>query len=415
MGIYNFIYKADLPFKIEYYKNSLMAIEPSDIAGFLRDGDMIISIEDNEVKSKEEIEILLDGKAPGEDVFISVLRSGNILTEKINLTNFYSTFYIIVATVVGLVFFLVAIFVFLKCDNFKLGKTFHWSFIFTSMIILMTWGNYTTIPYGVGTVTRTGFHIGYLFAPLYFLKFSIIFPSRIKLKTKNTLSALSFIALILLAALTFSFYWYILVPELNVMRIYILIFDISSGFIVLLTIAAIAIFIHTYTTTEHESDRKKLRWIILGFLVGPLSYMFFWVIPSRIWNRPVLPEEIVLLLVAFVPITFGIAIIKYRLMNIDLIFNRSIVYSTVISFLVLVYISIVTSFANLINNSDSELSPIIAAVLIAIIFQPLRSRVQKIVDRKFFRISYDYRKALNKLKAHVKYSMKVNYLKLLLS
>lgn len=401
-GIYGIANKADLPFKIKTENDEIVAYNAADERNIIKTGSVIYSIEQYEVKSKEEVEILLDAKVPGGKLDVSFLVDGKLLTKKTELVNYYSLLYILIAVIVGSAFFLVAIFVLLKCENYNLGKTLHWSFVFTSMIILMTWGNFSSLPLGLGKITRAGFHLGYLFAPLYFLKFSIIFPAHIKFNVKKAVPFLAVTALVLFVLVNTAFFRYTESIQINSLRSYILIFDICSIFIVLLTLAAIFIFIHTYITTGVETDRKKLRWIILGFLIGPLTYMLFWVVPSRLWNSPLLPEEIVLLLVAFVPITFGIAIIKYRLMNIDLIFRRSLVYTTVISFLLLIYIGIVSLAAKLINNPDSEISSIIGAILIAIIFQPAKSKVQKFVDKKFFRISYDYRSALNKFISNTK-------------
>ena len=398
-GIYNFFYKPDLPFEIN---TQLVITNIEDTRSSLRIGDQLLTIENHQLKTKEEIEIFLDGRVIGEDIKLSILRSGKIVIGQITLSRFYTTIYGLIATFVGILFFIVAIIVFLKCDKTDIAVVFHWSFIFTGMIILMTWGNYTLLPFNLGLVTRTGFHIGYLFAPVFFLRFSILFPSNLNMKTKAVFKSLYIVGALLALALSLVFIVYSKNETLELMRVYILLFDISSVFIVLLVLSAISVFIHTYTTTTIETDRKKLRWIILGFIMGPLGYLVFWVIPSRIWNRPLLPEAIVLLLVAFVPITFGIAIIKYRLMNVDLIFKRSIVYATVISFLLIIYVAIISIAAKLINNQNSELSSIIAAISIALLFQPAKARVQKLVDKKFFRVEYDYRLALNLFNKKIK-------------
>jgi signal transduction histidine kinase len=396
LGVYNIINKSALPIGVLSEKNELYIYSIGENSEIFRKGDLIFNVSGLEVRSKEELEILLDGSSPGDRLSVSVLRDGEVFTAKPKLVSFYSSIYIIIAGLVGISFFLVAIIVLLKCENNEVGKTFHWAFVFTGMIILMTWGNYSILPLGLGKITRIGFHAGYLFAPLYFLRFSTLFPSKKKILSKNTDAIIRTIAQLLFIALSVSFYWYSIAKELSVMRAYIMIFDISSIFIVLLIISAILIFIHSYRISGDEADRRKLRWIILGFLIGPLGYLIFWVIPSRIWGNAFLPEEVILILVAFVPITFGTAIIKYRLMNIDLIFKRSIVYSVVLTMLLVIYIGIISIATYLANNPGSEISSLIAAICIALLFQPAKTKVQKLVDKKFFRIAYDYRIALNR-------------------
>lgn len=393
MGVYNIINKAKLPLNITNHNSSLVINESSE-STFKKD-DVIIKIANLNLKSIEEVEVFLDGKLPGEEMAVLILKKNQPITQQITLTNFYTVPYVIIAVFVGLLFFIVAIIVVFKCDNVELATTHHWAFIFTAIIIMMTWGNYSKLPYNLGALTRLGFHVGYLFAPVFFLKFSIVFPTKLNIKKKNIFLLLNITSIILCVIITTVFFLYIKKGSVNYLRTYIVLFDICSTYIVLIILTAILIFAHTYTTTSTETDRKKLRWIILGFILGPLGYLALWVVPSRIWNQPFVPEFVVLLLVAFVPITFGIAIIKYRLLNIDIIFKRGLVYSFVISMLVIVYIVFITALASLFNNPNSEILSIVGAISIALLFQPAKVRVQKLVNKKFFRIEYDYRLALN--------------------
>ncbi len=394
-GIYNIINKADIPFKVAALDSNLEITNIRDSLSVLKNGDIIISLENQELITREEIEIFLDGKSPKDKLNITILRNDQLLKLKFDLIYYYSTLYNYIAILVGLLFFFVALIILIKCDIVELAQAAHWSFIFTAMIIMMTWGNYSLLPSPLAIATRIGFHLGYLFTPVFFLQFAIIFPSHLNIKTKYIFKTLCIISTLLFLALSFVFYYYVNNLNLDLMRIYITLFDISSIYIGLVNLSAIFVFVHTYSTTSIETNRKKLRWILLGFILGPLCYLILWVIPSRIWNQPFVPEAVVLLLAAFIPITFGIAIVKHRLMNIDVIFKRGIVYTVVITILLFIYVLMLSVAAKLLNNPDSEVSSIIAAISIALLFQPAKVRVQKFVDRKFFRIEYDYRLALN--------------------
>jgi len=402
LGVYNIINKSALPFPVISQNSNLVINNIEDNLSAFRKGDIIVSFENLDLKTIEEIEIFLDDKKPFDELQMTILRDDQLLNLKFELINYYSTLYNSIASIVGLMFFIVALIVLIKCDNEKLAQALHWSFVFTAMIIMMTWGNYSLLPYHFGIVTRIGFHIGYIFAPVFFLQFSILFPSHLNIKTKNIFNALYILAAILTFTLSAVFYLIAMKMDLLWIRTYIVVFDISSAFIVLIILSAIFVFIHTYSTTSIESDRKKLRWILLGFILGPLSYLTLWVIPYRIWNQPFIPEAVVLLLVAFVPITFGIAITKYRLLNVDIILKRGIVYFVVITILLIIYVLMISAAAKLLNNPDSEVSSIIAAISIALLFQPAKVRIQKYVDKKFFRVEYNYRLALNSFLNEIK-------------
>ncbi len=402
LGIYNVFHKSALPFNIETQNSNLVITGIESRQSTFKIGDKLISIDTLKLESKEEIEMYLDGKIPGESVVVGAQRDELLLSETVVLKSFYSIAYLVIASLVGILFFIVSIIVLIKCERVNLRNSFHWAFVFTGMIILMTWGNYSLLPFNLGVVTRVGFHIGYLFAPVFFLKFSYIFPSNIDFTQSRIIGVLRLVAIGLVIALSLIFYLFISSNDLELMRVYISIFDISSLFIGLVILTAISVFVHTYITTKDETDRKKIRWVMIGFILGPLSYLILWVVPFRIWNQPFIPEEAVLLLIAFVPITFGISIVKYRLMNVDIIFNRGIVYATVITVLLLVYMIILSLLTALLNVTNSQTISIIAAISIALLFQPAKMWIQKFVDRKFFRIMYDYRLALKLLNREIK-------------
>ncbi len=401
LGVYNIIQKSDIPFTVGTQNSKLVIIGTENHQTQFMIGDKLISIDNIKLDSKEEIEMFLDGRNPGEPIKVVVFRDNLFLNKTVELRSFYSIPYLVIASLVGILFFIVAIIVLVKCERENLRNSFHWAFVFTGMIILMTWGNYSILPLKLGVITRIGFHVGYLFAPVFFLKFAFIFPCSIDFKQSRIIRVLSLAAILLVFALSLSFYFFVNSNNLEMMRIYISIFDISSLFIVLVTISAISVFVYTYITTANETDRKKIRWIIIGFILGPFSYLILWVIPFRIWNQSIIPEEVVLLLISFVPITFGISIIKYRLMDVDIIFRRGIVYTTVITVLLIVYMMILSILTTLLNVSNSQTISIIAAISIALLFQPAKTWIQKIVDRKFFRIKYDYRLAIKVLNREI--------------
>ena len=395
LGVNNISNKAGLPFKLQHENSKLKIIAAETLHYSLKDGDVITSLDNVKIETIEEAEILLDGKNIGESISLGIQSTKQRSVVEVRTIKYYSTFYLLVATIVGLMFILVAILVFLKCDIKETALILHWALMFTAMIILMTWGNYSKPTYFLGFVTRVGFHMGYIFAPVFFLFFIAIFPKRIAFNIKRLSQLIVMISISLFIALNYTFFLYLKNKDLVQMRIYVNLFDISSIFIILIALSAIILFLHTYITSNAEIERKKIRWILLGFILGPINYVLFWVIPSRLWNNPVIPEPLVLLLVSFVPITFGIAIIKYRILDIDIIFKRGLVYSVVISFLLIIYLGIIALLAKLLNNPESEVSSIIAAISIALLFQPAKARVQKIVNKKFFRVEYDYRIALN--------------------
>ncbi|MBK8945997.1 MAG: hypothetical protein IPM32_12105 [Ignavibacteriae bacterium] len=402
IGIYNFAVKAELPFQISFSENQLVITNTNSENLKHLSNEVLKSINSIEFNSREEIEVYLDSKKIGDNIEIEILK--NNFTQKLNISliPFYSALYIIIAILVGITFFVTGFIVLIKSKNKEVGVVFHWCMVTTASIILMTWGNFTKINLVLGILTRSGFHFGYALVPTFFLHFSFLFPIESKINFRKFLPYLylfSSLFAILLSIIFIKFANYVTIENI---RLYINFFDISSVYVVIIILTAIFIQFKNYFSTNILEIRKKLRWILLGYILGPFSYLFFWVIPQRFTSYGLIPEEIVLLLVAAVPITFAIAIIKYQVMDIEIIIRRTLVYPIAISILVIAYFGFFSILVNTFNLPNPKISSIIAAIFIALIFHPLKEFVKKFVNKKIFKVEYDYRKAINNFLDEIK-------------
>lgn len=239
------------------------------------------------------------------------------------------------------------------------------------------------------------FHMAYALVPVLFLHFTLVFPS--DRLNKSVITFFYTLAAIISLFLDVVFVLALSKNKPEYYSLYIDLFNLYRIFVVVSVLAALSIFIYAYKKTTGFSEKKKLKWILFGLVIDPCSFIFLWVIPQSITTYGLVPEELVISLMTSVPVAFGIAIVRYHLLNIDLILRRRIVYSFVIIMLLAIYVIIIIGISSLLNLTNSLFISTIAAVLIALISQPIKIKAQNIVDKKFYHINYNFRLALEEL------------------
>jgi hypothetical protein len=141
-------------------------------------------------------------------------------------------------------------------------------------------------------------------------------------------------------------------------------------------------------------ERQQIKWLAYGgaVMVGILGAGGL----ITLWS---VPASIVVMSVSLLglPVFTGIAIVRYRLYDIDLLINRTLVYGALTAMLVLVYLGGVVLLQYLFRTlagEESQLAIVASTLAIAALFEPLRRRVQVFIDRRFYRRKYDARKTL---------------------
>jgi hypothetical protein len=105
------------------------------------------------------------------------------------------------------------------------------------------------------------------------------------------------------------------------------------------------------------------------------------------------------------PIAMGVAILRYRLYQIDLIINRTLVYAPLTALLVVLYFVVIVLLQSLfvvLIGEQSALAVVASTLVIAALFNPFRRRIQSVVDRRFYRRKYDATKTLQGLSAKLR-------------
>jgi hypothetical protein len=192
---------------------------------------------------------------------------------------------------------------------------------------------------------------------------------------------------------------------------------VGFGLVAVFGLLTVISVVHTLITERGDAvARAQIMWVGLGVaLVAGFQFLenvfgFF------IGNAGATPWW-VNLISAFVylalPITVAIAILRYRLFDIDVIIRRTLVYGALTVTLAAVYFGLVTLLQALftaISNQNSTISIVISTLLIAALFTPLRSRIQRDIDRRFYRKKYDAQKTLEAFSAQIREDVQLDQL-----
>jgi PAS domain S-box-containing protein len=173
---------------------------------------------------------------------------------------------------------------------------------------------------------------------------------------------------------------------------------IETGYEAIFYVLAALLFVRSYNLANTPLLRQQLKWLYRGTLlaVGPFTlHAVFFLFDQRI---PSVLANLAGLSMVFLPLTFSWAIIRYRLMDTDLIFKRGVAYTLATALLLGGYFGIIALISVWVHNAMPEAVRewgLVAAILVtAAVFDPLKRRIQGWVDRAFDRQRYDYRKAL---------------------
>ena len=175
--------------------------------------------------------------------------------------------------------------------------------------------------------------------------------------------------------------------------------QIGTAYDAVFYVLAALLFLRSYSQADTPLLRQQLKWVTRGTLLAVLPFTLFYAVPFLLdLNPPHLLTNLAGLSAVFLPLTFSWAIVRYRLMDTDLIFKRGVAYTLASALIVGGYFGVIALITVGVRarlpEAVREWGLVIAFLVTAAIFEPLKRRIQGWVDRAFDRHRYDYRKAL---------------------
>ena len=179
--------------------------------------------------------------------------------------------------------------------------------------------------------------------------------------------------------------------------------------------------IYRYRRVSTPVQRQQTKWIILGVAtaivvaIGIIAIFHF--IPTNVtFNLSGLIVTNIIWPAAFllIPLSIGFSILRYRLYDIDVLINRTLVYGSLTALLALLYVGLIVALQSLFQgmfHQNNAVAIVVSTLVIAALFQPLRHRLQRFIDRRFYRSKYDAAKTLEAFSATLRNEVDLSQLR----
>ena len=182
--------------------------------------------------------------------------------------------------------------------------------------------------------------------------------------------------------------------------------------------------VYRYRHVSTRLERQQTKWIVYGMAVALLGFLILgYLVPAilKLFNSlqsvGLLPYTLLItgifLVLLLIPLSLALAILRYRLWDVDVLINKTLVYGTLTGTLVAVYVVCVLALQALLRglfHQNSEVAIVVSTLLVAAMFQPLRKRVQALIDRRFYRRKYDAARTLAAFSSTLRNEVELNLL-----
>ena len=162
----------------------------------------------------------------------------------------------------------------------------------------------------------------------------------------------------------------------------------------LLLVLSAGILSYSYRTLQEPELRQQMKWVTGGTAVAAVSFFLFQSLPRVFGFVPSEFADVAFFPLVFIPLSFGWAIHRYRLMDVDILFRRGVAYTLATAMVVGLYVTVVVVVGNLFGEGLPQLGiigSIIATIVAAFLFAPTKEHIQIWLDKFFYKERYNLR------------------------
>jgi signal transduction histidine kinase len=359
------------------------------------DRSSVMRLDASRIETPDELHFVLSRKSVGEWVTVELRTADGTEARFVRVVPFYSQApFPVIFLVIGLINLGIGTAVFVLRRDDSLARIFYAAMVCFSCTIIINGEFYGVGKSGLTYLPGFLFNILYPLCPALLLHFSMALSGRPR---RSSVFLIYGTAALLSLAVDGLYLAALFRGSLTVLR-----WELKAVYALRLFIVAAVTFtvpylILRFRKTERRGEKAQILWLSYGFVLGLGPFLFLYQLPRILGGRPLLSEELSTVFFVLVPLAFAVAIFRFKLMHIDLVINRSLVYAILTILTVSVYLLSLQALrlvaARFFKPQEIVLS-LVATVVAAALFDPGRRRVQTFVDKSFFRQSYDARRAV---------------------
>jgi len=358
-------------------------------------GTKVVRVGTLEVQTPRDLEFILSQKKIGEPVAVELIRNGREERVETRLVPYYSQEpFPVIFLLIGVFGFLIGLGVFWLRSGDPAAQLFYWLSLAFASAVMVSGDVYGVHDRGLSLIPGALFNLTYPLAPAILWRFTRTFSV---FREKAWFYFFWAVPIGFSGLLNAGFLYSQLKPSIDAFRLSIRFFPVFRAYIAFVCIAAAVELIRAFRKSVSEEVRAQVKWVFLGTAAGLGPFILFYQVPQVFGFRELLSEDISSAFFVIIPVAMAIAILNFRLMHVNLVINRGLVYSLLTMLTVGVYLVSAEILGHVFARDSmvrSDWVTLGAAAVAAVLFQPGRKRIQLLVDRTFFRRTYDYRKAV---------------------
>jgi two-component system NtrC family sensor kinase len=363
-------------------------------------GDVLIAIDNQPIESRADVLSMQHSSRAGDRHTYTLLRLGTREMANVSLAAMPSgagLFYYVLAAV-GIFTLLVGAAVRARRPTDQATLHFFWlSVAFFGLFTFSFSGRLDRVDW----VFYWGDAIAVMVLPPLFLHFTLVFPERPHIPGYSAMLARWLPAVYLPGAVLGSTRALAVLrsgidPEYFV-RVIALLDRLEYIYLATFFTAGLAILLRALSRARSVTVKRQLRWIVWGTALGSVPFAIGYAVPFALGVDPSIPMGLSAIPVGFIPLAFASAIIRYRLMDVEIILKRLLIYTSAVSAIVAIYVLILRASGGYISDTETDhrwIIAFLATVVVVLLAKPVKDGLQKAIDRAFYRDRYDYRRAL---------------------